>query len=61
MNPSQERHIKHLTSAAELIMALCEEAGVSKAPSEVRYQLARKLDAACSQATVRRLLEALKS
>lgn len=45
---------------AGLLMALCDEAGVSRSPSEVRHLIAKMLGDACSQATVRRLHLALE-
>lgn len=45
--------------AASLLMELCDEAGVSRSPSEVRYKLASALGGACSQSTIRRLIDAL--
>lgn len=54
-----ERVADHQHRAAELIMELCNEAGVSRSPSAVRHRLAGVLGTACSQATVRRLVDAL--
>lgn len=45
--------MSRLIETAGLIMKLCDEAGVSRSPSEVRHLLATKLDGACSQSTVR--------
>lgn len=46
---------------AQLLMDLCDQAGVSKSPSQVRYELASLLGSACSQATVQRLHLALEA
>lgn len=44
-----------LIETADMLMKLCDQAGVSKSPSEVRHEIASILNNTCSQSTVKRL------
>lgn len=56
---SAERAAERAHRAAELILEHCEDAGVSKSPSQVRHELASILQSACSQSTTKRILDSL--
>lgn len=56
-----ERVADRQVRTATLLMDLAAQAGVSRSPSEVRYEIARILGSACSQSTVTRLHLALEA
>ena len=59
MTKHQEQVANRQLRAATLLMDLCDQAGVSRSPSEVRQKLASILGSTCSQRVVRDLTLAL--
>lgn len=61
MTKHQEQVANRQLRTASLLMDLCDEAGVSRSPSEVRHLIAKVLGDSCSQATLQRIHLALEA